>query len=182
MSFRGNQLFGKTLGIIGYGRLGRIMARYGKSLGMKVVACDPYVKTKEINLVSLEELLKTSDVISLHVLLTDSNKGFIKQNHFKMMKNSAYFINTSRAELIEKNALHKALFGKWIAGAGIDVMDDEFSNGSHLKKDPLYKYAKSHNNLIIVPHIGGATFEAMHITEEFIAQEVVKYIKLKKLK
>lgn len=182
MSFRGHQLFGKTLGIIGYGRLGKIMARYGKSLGMKVIACDPYIKTKEVHLVSLEELFKISDVISLHVLLTDSNKEFIKQKHFKMMKRSAYFINTSRAELIEKNSLHKALSCKWIVGAGIDVMDNEFSNGSHLKKDSLYKYAKTHNNLVIVPHIGGATFEAMHITEEFIAEEVSKYIKLKKLK
>lgn len=174
MSFRGHQLFGKTLGIIGYGRLGKIMTRYGKALGMKVVACDPYVKSKEVDFVSLEELFKVSDAISLHVLLMDSNKEFIKWKHFKMMKQSAYFINTSRAELIEKNALYKALSGKWIAGAGIDVMDNEFSNGAHLKKDPLHKYAKTHDNLIIVPHIGGATFEAMHITEDFIAEEVKK--------
>lgn len=182
MSFRGHQLYGKTLGIIGYGRLGKIMARYGKAFGMRIIANDLYIKTKSVKLVGLEELLKTADVVSLHILLDDKNKGFIKTNHLKLMKPTAYFINTARAELLEKGALYQALSNKWIAGAAIDVMWDERSDGGHLKKDPLWSYAKKNNNLIIVPHIGGATFEAMHITEDFIANEVKKCVKSKKLK
>jgi len=182
--FRGNQLSGKTLGIIGYGRLGKIMARYAKVLGMQVVVSDPYVKVKDskIKAVALNQLFKSSDIVSLHVLLNERNKGFIKFNHFKLMKPSAFFINTARAELIEKDALYKALSQKIIKGAAIDVMDDESADGSHLKNDPLWQYAKSNDNLIITPHIGGATFEAMHITEDYIANLVKNYIKHKKLK
>lgn len=178
MSFRGNQLAGKTLGIIGYGRLGKILARYGKALGMKIIAHDPYIKpVKGVDFTSLENLLKISDVVSLHALLTEKNHSFLKLKHFRLMKPTAYFINTARAELIEKNALYKALSQKMIAGAAIDVMDNELSDGAHLKSDPLWKYAKTHNNLIITPHIGGATFEAMHITEEYMAGMVKKFLK-----
>lgn len=177
MGFRGHQLSGKTLGVIGYGRLGKLIAGYGRMLGMKVVAYDPFVRpTKSVDFVSLEKLFKTADVVSLQVLLTEKNRGFIKFKHFRMVKPTAYFINTARAELLEKDALYLALSKKIIAGAAIDVMDNEDSSGKHLKKDPLWKYAKAHHNLIITPHIGGATFEAMHITEEFIAHEVKKYL------
>ena len=96
------------------------------------------------------------------------------------MKPLAYLINTARAELIEKDVLHSALKNKWIAGAAIDVMWNERGDGSHLKKDPLWAYAKKNSNLIIVPHIGGATYEAMHITEEFIADLVKNYLKSRK--
>lgn len=181
MSFRGYQLSGKVLGIIGYGRLGKLMARYTNILGMKVVAHDPFAKpAKNIDFVSLEMLFKISDVVSLHALLTEKNHGFIKLKHFGLMKPTAYFVNTARAELIERNALCQALSRKMMAGAAIDVMDDEDSKGEHLKKDSLWKYARTHNNLIITPHIGGASFEAMHITEEFIANEVKKYLFSKK--
>ena len=182
MSFRGNQLSGKALGIIGYGRLGKIMTRYAKAFGMKTLICDPYVKNKKSNFVTLEKLFKESDIVSLHALLSDSNKEFIKISHLKSMKPTAYFINTARAELIEKDALYNALKNKFIAGAAIDVMWNEDGEGSHLKNDPLWSYAKKNDNLIIVPHIGGATFEAMHITEDFIAKEVEKFVKSRKLK
>ena len=182
MSFRGHQLSGKTLGLIGYGRLGKLVAKYGKVLGMKVVAHDPYVKLiKGVDFISLENLLRTADIVSLHALLTEKNCGFIGLKHFRLMKPTAYFINTARAELVEKYALYKALSQKMIAGAAIDVMDNESADSSHLEKDSLWKYAKTHHNLIITPHIGGATFEAMHITEEYVANLVKNYIKNKKL-
>ena len=92
------------------------------------------------------------------------------------MKPTAVFINTARGELIEKGVLEKALKNKWIAGAAIDVMWDERSDGSHLKNNSLLEYAKKNKNLIIVPHIGGATYEAMETTQDFIAELVKKYI------
>ena len=182
LEWRGHQLLGKTIGLIGFGRLGRIVARYAKAFNMKVVACDPnvsekFMKSRGVAKVSMEELFKKSDIVSLHVLLTDITQNLIIEKHLKSMRSSAYLINTARAELIEKNDLYNALKQKWIAGAAIDVMWDERSDGSHLKKDPLWNYAKNNNNLIILPHIGGATYEAMEVTQDYIAELVYNFLK-----
>mgnify|MGYP001594210649 CR=1 FL=1 len=92
------------------------------------------------------------------------------------MKSTAYLINTARGELIDEKALLKALQKKWIAGAALDVMCNEVG-GAHLKNNPLLEYAKTNNNLLIVPHLGGATYEAMQVTEDFIADLVKKHFK-----
>lgn len=180
--WRGRQLYQKTLGLIGFGRLGRIMARYAKAFRMKAISYDPYVSESLMNKmgaekVGLETLLKRSDIVSLHATLTDENHNLLQEKHFQMMKPSAVLVNTARGELIEKGALEKALAKKWIAGAAIDVMWDERSDGRHLKNNPLVDYAKKNQNLIIVPHLGGATFEAMEITQEIIADLVKKHFK-----
>ncbi|MEK7629079.1 MAG: NAD(P)-dependent oxidoreductase [Patescibacteria group bacterium] len=186
IEWRGNQLMNKTIGLLGFGRLGKIVARYAKAFNMKVISCDPnvsekFMKSRGVEKVSMEDLFKKSDIVSLHVLLTDDTQNLIREKHLKSMKPSAYLINTARAELIEKDALYNALKNKWIAGAAVDVMWDEYSDGSHLKKDPLWNYAKKNNNLIILPHIGGATFEAMEVTQDFIAELVFKDFKNKKI-
>jgi len=182
MLWRGRQLHKKTIGLLGFGRLGKIVAKYARAFGMRVLASDPYVSKKEmekrgVGKVKMEEVFKKSDIVSLHVLLTDDVYNLVKEKHLRMMKRFAYLINTARAELIEKNALWKALKNKWIAGAAIDVMWDEEPTGAHLKRDPLASYAKTHKNLIILPHVGGATFEAMEVTQDFIAELVVKHFK-----
>lgn len=179
-AWSGHQLFGKTLGILGFGRLGTLVAKYAKAFGMRVVAHDPYISQKMmdsrgVKKVDMPKLLKTSDILSLHVLLTKDAYNLIKERHLRMMRPSAFLINTARAELIEKRALYKALKNKWIAGAAIDVLRDEQPDGSHLKKDPLWKYAQANQNLIILPHIGGATIEAMHTTQDFVADLVLKH-------
>jgi len=189
--FKGHQLAGKTLGILGLGRLGKIMASYGKALGMKVIATDPHISESEMSSagatkVSIEDLFKQADVVSIHVLLTEETKGLVQESHLRMMKESAYLINTARAEIIAENALEKALEEKWIAGAGVDVMWGE-QGGSRfesnvLENSRLLKYArnqvnKGKDNIIIVPHTGGATYEAMQVTEEFIADLVSKEVK-----
>lgn len=178
-AWKGHQFTGKTLGLIGCGRLGKLVAKYARAFGMRVVGFDPYVATRDcaragIQKVALAYLLEHSDIVSLHVLLTDATRNIITKKHFQMMKPTAYFVNTARAEIVERNALIAALTKKWIAGAAVDVLWDERGDGSHLKRDPLWKYAKSHTNLIIAPHIGGATYEAMQVTEEFIAGLVAK--------
>lgn len=183
--WRGHELKGKTLGIVGLGRLGKMLAKYGNAFGMKVLASDPYVSSAAMKQYGakksdLDNLIKISDIVTLHVLLTDGVYNLIKARHFRMMKPTAYLINTARAELVEKGALFKALKNKWIAGAAVDVLWDETPDGKHLKKDQLWKYAKTNKNLIISPHIGGAAYEAMYATQEFIAGLVVKHFKNKK--
>ena len=177
--WKGHQLLGKTIGLVGCGRLGRIVAKYARAFGMKVIGYDPQVSKQDlaragIRQAGLTGLLRRADIVSLHVLLTDATHNLLQERHFKMMKPTAYFINTASAELVGRDALITALTRKWIAGAAIDVMRDERGDGSHLTKDPLWQYAKRHTNLIIVPHVGGATYEAMQVTEDFIADLAVK--------
>lgn len=180
VQWRGMQLYQKTIGLIGFGRLGRIMSRYAKAFGMKVISYDPHVskslmKRVGAQKVNLDELLKKSDIVSLHATLTDKNHNLLQEEHFQMMKPNAVLVNTARGELIEKGALEKALSNRWISRAAIDVMWDEQSDGGHLAGNPLVEYAKANKNLIIVPHLGGATFEAMEVTQEIIADLVKKY-------
>ncbi len=172
--FIGNQLKDKTIGILGYGRLGKIVKRYAKAFHMNVTACDPNVSKERmlkegVKKVTIKTLLKTSDIVSLHVLLTDDTYDLLTSKHFRLMKKDAVFINTARAEIVERGAIYTALKNKWIRGAAIDVMHDENMDGSHLKRDPLYAYAKKNKNLLISSHLGGVSFEAMAATEDFIA-------------
>ncbi len=178
--FKGYQLAGQTLGILGLGRLGKMVARYANSLGMKVIAADPALDaaamlSQGVEKVSHDELFSKSDFVSLHVMLAPETENLVKADHLKLMRPNAYLVNTARAEIIEKGALEKALKEKWIAGAAVDVMWDEEGSGAHLAKSELWDMAKGgQHNLIIVPHIGGATYDAMQITEEFIADLVKK--------
>ena len=181
-NWEGRQLMGKTLGIVGLGRLGKLVAGYANVFKMKVIAADPNLSSEEISKfgarkTELEELLKISDIVSLHVLLTDKTENFIKEKHLRLMKPDSYLVNTARAELIEPDALEKALREKWIAGAAVDVLREEQAGGGHLQKSELVEYAKKNNNLIIVPHIGGTTREAKEITQDYIAELVKKYFK-----
>lgn len=182
MAWRGHELKGKTLGIVGLGRLGKMLARYGNAFGMNVISADPNLTSEEMRKfgaekADLKKLVSSSDVVTLHVLLNDDVYNLIKEDDLRTMKKNAYLINTARAELIEKGALYKALKNKWIAGAAIDVLWDEKPDGSHLKKDPLWKYSRKNSNLLISPHIGGAAYEAMYATQEYIAKLVANYFK-----
>lgn len=179
--FKGNQLLGKTLGILGFGRLGKIVAKYAKVFGMKVIACDPHLAPKVftrygVKRVDMENLFKKSDIISVHASLTDETTNLIREKHFRLMKPNVHLINTARGEIIDEKALLKALKNKWLAGAALDVLWDERGDGAHLKNNPLIEYAKANNNLLIVPHLGGATYEAMAVTEDFIAELVKKHL------
>lgn len=180
--FYGRELSGKVLGILGFGRLGSLVARMAKPLGMEVIACDPFVSGKVmaragVRKVWVDYLFKMADVVSIHVLLTDKTAGLVKRRHFRLMKPIAYLINTARGELIDEKALLEALNKKWIAGAALDVLANEDPRGRHVKRHPLVGYARRHKNLIIVPHLGGATYESMAKTEEFIAAKVVEEVK-----
>ncbi|MBI4132329.1 MAG: hydroxyacid dehydrogenase [Candidatus Sungbacteria bacterium] len=175
----GHELAGKNLGIIGFGRLGSMVARFGRALGMAVIACDPNVSGRAMALAgvrkaSLDKVFRRADVVSVHVLLTDKTAGLIRRRHFRLMKPTAYYINTARGELNDEAALLEALRRRRMAGAALDVLANEDPRGGHVRSHPLVRYARSRKNLIIVPHLGGATFESMAKTEEFIAGKIVR--------
>lgn len=167
--FKGFDLMDKTFGIIGFGRLGRIVAKYAKAFGMKVIATDPNVKVSGVKKVSLTQLLKTADIISLHVNLTSRNTNLISTKEFKLIKKTAVLINTARGQLIDEKALLQALKGKKIAGVALDVLADEKKGNNS-----LVEYAKKNKNLIITPHIGGMTKDSTEKTRIFIAQKIKK--------
>jgi D-3-phosphoglycerate dehydrogenase len=172
--FKGHELYGKTAGVIGYGRLGRIVARYLEAFGMRVLAADPNLDASAIeggvSLVPLEELIRESDLVSLHVSYSEQTHGFFGREHFASMKRGAWFVNTARGELVDEMALLDALRSGHLAAAALDVLKDERSTG--MEDHPLVAYAREHDNLIITPHIGGCTEESMEKTEVFLATKL----------
>lgn len=154
------ELQGKTMGLIGFGRIGRQTAVVARALGMEVIAADPMLRDEPgVRSVSLEELLKTSDVISLHCPLTPETRGIINAERLKMMKSSALIVNTARGPLIDEQALAAALNEGVIGGAGIDVLPVEPPQ----EDSPLF----TARNCLVTPHIAWGTKEArsrlMHI-------------------
>lgn len=166
--FNGIELRGKTLGIIGFGRIGREVARLASSFNMDIVAYDPYVKVTEkyVRQVELEELLKISDIVSLHIPLTETTKHLINKEKLKLLKNTALLVNTSRGGIIEESALIDALKEKRILGACLDVFENEPNvNKELLKLD----------NVILTPHIGSLTKEAQKRAGMTIAEKIRDY-------
>ncbi len=176
--FKGHELYQRTAGIIGLGRLGKITARYFKAFGMRIVATDPNPDQSidEVEFVSLDELARESDVISLHVDYKPANRKMIDRNLLNKLRPNAVFINTSRGELVDESDLLDALKSGSIAGAALDVIDSEHHQTS--SRDQLFQYAATNDNLIMTPHIGGNTFESHHKTEEYLAGLVVKQSRL----
>ena len=155
------ELRGKMLGIVGLGKIGAQVARLAHAFGMKLQYYDPYRADASdlglpINKVSLEELLKTSDFVSIHALLTPETRGLIGRKELEMMKETAYLINTSRGAIVDEEALADVLEAKRIRGAGIDVY------GEH--GDPPDKSSKllKQENVVLTPHIGGVTAEDIY--------------------
>jgi D-3-phosphoglycerate dehydrogenase len=177
--YRGTELYGKVLGIVGFGRLGRMVYRYGLAFGMKILVFDPYQRTFPDGIeacASLEDLLIGSDVISLHVPLNADTEGMFSDEQFALIRPGSVLINTSRGAIIDETALLRALQSKSLAGAALDVLCDEH----HLDRDntnPLIEYARDHANLIITPHIGGATQESVEKADLFLANKIAEFVK-----
>jgi len=176
--FTGFQLYKKTLGIIGLGRLGAMMVSFGNGFNMNVIGYDVLKKDiRGVKQVSLDELLRTSDVITVHIHLTEENSGFISEDNFKKMKKGVVLINTSRGAVIDEDALLENLNSGHVNAAGLDVINGEWDN--NLYDHPLIKYSRQHNNLIITPHIAGATIESIIGARVFVAKKLADYIKQK---
>lgn len=173
--FTGFQLYKKTLGILGLGRLGTISARIGNGFGMRVIAHDVRdVSAPDVTMVDFETLFRDSDVLTVHVHLRPETRGLVNREAMGLMKPGAIFINTSRGAVVEEAALLEALETNRIAGAGLDVIDGEWLDdiGTH----PLVRHARTHDNLLISPHIGGATNESIYDARLFMARKVANYL------
>ena len=164
------ELSGKSLGIVGYGVLGQGVARAAAALGLNVLLCESFAKNNKsdqgLERISFETFLAESDIISLHCPLTDNTEGLFDENAFKKMKSSAILINTARGGLIDDHALIKAIEDKAIAGAAIDVLNQEPPDSDH----PLMQ--KKYSNLIITPHIAWAAREARQRALDRIAENI----------
>ncbi len=161
----GIELAGKTLGIIGYGRIGQMLAEKARPLGMKVVASDPYVEHEDI--VSLDSLLKTADFISLHIPATDETRDLIDEGALSKVKPGVYLIQASRGGTVNETALYEALVNGTLAGAGLDVYTEEPPERAALRK--LVELPQ----VIATPHLGASTQEA----KARVGEEIVKIAK-----
>ncbi len=155
--FGGVELYGKTLGVIGLGRIGATVAKFAKAFGMDIIAYDPYLSNeamaqKNIESVTLEDLYKRSDYITIHIPKTNETKNLISTKEIEMMKPSVLLINCARGGIIDEAALAEALENKKIKGCALDVYDSEPLDPS----SPLLKY----DNCVVTPHLGASTSEA----------------------
>lgn len=160
----GTEIAGKTLGIIGYGRIGRTLAEKARALGMTVVACDPYINSPD--LVSLDELLVAADYVSLHIPHTPETHNLLGASQFALMKKGSCVVNAARGGTVDEDALYVALVSGHLAGAVLDVFTEEPPQSESLKK--LIALPQ----VIATPHIGAATVEA----QERIGGEIVNLV------
>jgi len=168
--FKGAELRGRTLGLVGAGRVGQEVAQRCRAFGMQVVVSDPYLtdaRAKELGLdrADLGTVIESADVLSLHVPLTDDTRGMIDQKIISRMKKSAFIVNVSRGQVIDEAALAVALNEERIAGAALDVYENEpLEDDSPLRKAP---------GVVLTPHLGASTLEA----QELVATEISGSVK-----
>ena len=174
----------QSLGIVGLGRLGSMVARYGQGFGMSILYYDPYLPEyggdpawTRCN--SLEKLVSISDVVSLHVPANEETKNMINAELFSKFRSNAYFINTARGEIVDELALLSALKEGRLAGAAVDVLDGEFQPDFAPQNHPLVAYAMEHDNLVITPHIGGSTEDAWALTEQWTINRMYSVLREK---
>lgn len=173
--FTGGELYGKTLGLVGVGEIAHRVAKRAAAFGMNVVGYDPFlteydypIAETNIRLTSFEDLLKASDFISIHVPLTPVTHSLFSYPQFSQMKNTSYIINTSRGGIIDEKSLYEAVSSSGMAGAYLDVLEEEPANPTN----PLLQ----EENVIITPHIAGLTEESQHRTSVLVAEEVRKVL------
>ena len=176
--FKGSELFEKTLGIIGFGNVGKIVTRIAHGYQMKVVVTSKSLdenKAREANVekVSLDSLLENSDIVTIHLKGSSDSKNLINSEKLEKMKKTAFIINCARGDMVNENDLKRALEDGIIAGAALDVYEAE-----PLKNSPLYGL----ENAILTPHIAASTKEAQERVAIQIAEQMVEYfVKNKKI-
>lgn len=158
----------KTVGIIGYGAIGQKVAKRLKAFDMKVIIYDPYYKNDDVTKVTLEELFKQSDFVTIHSRLTKENEKMINYELLSLMKPTAYFINTARSGLVDEDALDKILSEKKIAGAAIDVFEKEPPGID-------YKFMK-YDNVTVTPHMAGSTKDAFTYSPILLSKAMYNYL------
>ena len=171
-AFEGTELYGKTLGLVGSGRIGAEVASRAKAFGMRVVAHDPYLPPKVaeergIALTTLEAVMLDSDFVSVHAALTEETRHMIGAKQLALMKKSAYLVNCARGEIVDETALAAAIRNREISGAALDVFENEPPSGSPiLAADPTS----------LTPHLGASTKEAQARVGETVAEDVLRVL------
>jgi D-3-phosphoglycerate dehydrogenase / 2-oxoglutarate reductase len=165
--FLGSELGGKTLGIVGLGRIGMAVAKRAHALRMNVIVYDPYIQeTHEGDLISLEELLRKSDYITFHLPLNDETRNMIGNKHFGLMKSGVYIINCARGGVIDEDALYTAIVNGQVAGAALDVFSEE----------PCYGHKLFELEQVLgSPHIGASTKEAQERIGVEVADKLIEF-------
>jgi len=169
--FDGSEIAGKTLGLVGYGRIGWLVAKKALALDMEIIAYDPYVSDPrglEMEFVSLEDLLQRADYISMHLPLTNETRNLIDAPQFEMMKDGVCIINCARGGTINEDALYEAIRAGKVAGAALDVYAEEPARDNRLFEL---------DEVIGSPHIGAATVEAQHRVSTEVAEKVIEFEK-----
>lgn len=173
--FRGRELQGRTVGIVGYGRLGRMFSRFCRGFDMKVLAVDPFVRIEDewVEQVELDALLRRSEIISLHVHLTKDTREMVDWSWFERMS-GVYLINTSRGCLIREADLIRALDAGRVKAAGLDVLCGEIDGDT--SAHPLVRYAREHRNLMITPHCGGMSIDGQEKAFTHAAGKLARFL------
>lgn len=174
-AYNGRELLGKTLGLVAVGNVGRRVAELSRAFGMSVLAFDPYVSQEAaremgVKLVSLEEVLRESDVVSIHAPLTPETRHMISAPQIAMMKDGAYLVNAGRGGIVDEAAAYEALKSGKLAGMAADVMEVE-----PCLQSPLYEL----DNFIVTPHFGGQTPEALKRMASIAAERALEALGLK---
>lgn len=174
--FRGGELFRRTVGVVGHGRLGRIVSRYLLAFGSRVLTTDPAVGPERVEAgaewVELPELLAASDIVTVHVDHRPETENLIDGVALRLMRPGALLVNTSRGELVDEEALLGALADGRLGGAAVDVLRGEDSAG--MAHHPLVRWLREHRNLIVTPHIGGSTTESLERVELHLASRLAE--------
>jgi D-3-phosphoglycerate dehydrogenase len=171
--YGGPELYGKNLGIVGLGTIGRVAANMGRAFGMNLIVYDPYVSEEQIfeqfggRKFSLEQLMQESDFISLHAKVTEETKGLINYGLLSLMKPTAYIVNTARAAIMDYDALYEILKERKIAGAALDVYPDE-----PLTKDNPFLQL---DNVLLTPHLAGSSHDIPKHHSKMVTEDVLRF-------
>jgi D-3-phosphoglycerate dehydrogenase len=163
-------LNGRTLGLIGCGRIGGWMSRYATAFGMRVLAYDPHAASlpEGVSRATLDGLMAECDVVSIHVHLSDETRGLVSRSLLESAKRGMILINTSRGAVVDEAALLDGLRSGRIGAAGLDVIAGE----PDIANDPLVAYARSNSNLLITPHCGGFSPDAVRVVCRRAAEKI----------
>ncbi len=175
LNFIGSDIRGMTIGIIGFGNVGSKVSELLKPFGVKILKCDPYIDQKDESYVNKQAIFQRSDLVTVHVPLTEETKEFISIKDFKSM-NGGYFVNASRGPILKDLDLIKAMELGLVKGASLDVISNESPDG--VKGHELVNYSKRNNQLIITPHIGGSSYEYLDNIFLHSAKELIRLLAL----
>jgi len=164
-----------TLGLVGYGRLGRKVAEIAMAMGMRTAFFDPYVEGGELSLVNLA---RKSDILSIHAVANKETRGLVSRNVLSELPSGAMVVNTARGEILDLDALLDLMDSGHIYAAGLDVIDGEFEPDfeASLSSSRVLDFARKNDRLVLTPHTGGSTYDAWLETEQFVIEKVIRRI------